>query len=138
MPSLKSFYIEWKFKGKTNRFFMALGGLFLAAALIGVAIPIIPQVPFAIIAAYFFSKGSFRIHTWMRYNKYFGKPVRDWEDFRIIRPKMKVISIISLIVGAIFSHMKLDPAWAYLIDVVFALSIAFILTRRSRILSFLS
>jgi uncharacterized membrane protein YbaN (DUF454 family) len=103
-----------------------------------VVIPVIPQVPFAIVSAYFFSKGSIRIHTWMRYNKYFGKPVREWENHRIIRPKMKIISVVSLVVGAVFAHMKLDPAWAYSIDVAFGLSVIFILTRRTRILTFLS
>lgn len=115
---------------------MVLGGFFLLAALVGVFIPIIPQVPFAIISAYFFSIGSPRIHLWMRHNKYFGTPVREWEDFRIIRPKMKIIATISMVVGAVLGHYKLDQNWAYALDVVFAVAIAFVLTRRSNMKSF--
>ncbi len=135
MISAKSFYLEWKLKGSKSRVFMALGGLFLLFALVGVLIPIIPQVPFAIISAYFFSKGSLRIHLWMRQNRFFGKPVREWEDFKIIRPKMKIIATTSMVVGAVLAHMKIGLPWAYAIDLVFALSIGFVLTRRSKIFS---
>ncbi|MFL5784708.1 MAG: YbaN family protein [Bacteriovoracaceae bacterium] len=96
-----------------------------------------PQVPFAIVSAYFFSKGSPLIHQWMRHNKYFGRSVKDWEDHRVIRPKMKVIGSLSLIVGAVLSHLKFDLKWALMLDVVFLAAIAFILTRKSRRFSFL-
>lgn len=134
---LKSFLVEWKLKGAKSRAFMGLGALFLLLALIGVFLPIVPQVPFAIIAAFFFSKGSPRIHLWMRHNKYFGKPIRDWEDFRVIRPKMKIIATLSLIAGAIIGHSKLPPEAAFTLDVVFAASIGFVLTRKSKRLSFI-
>lgn len=138
MISARNFYIEWKLKGTKARFFMFLGALFLIFALIGVAIPIIPQVPFAIISAFFFSKGSPRIHLWMRMNKYFGKPVRDWEDHRVIRPKMKIIATLSMVMGAVIAHWKLDAPYPLILDVVFAASIIFVLTRKSRVLPFLN
>ena len=137
MISARNFYIEWKFKGPKARFFMFLGALFLLFALIGVALPIIPQVPFAIISAYFFSKGSVRIHMWMRTNKYFGKPVSDWEDFKVVRPKMKIIATVSMIIGAIIGHMKLNSPYPYVLDVLFIASIIFVLTRKSRVLPIL-
>ncbi len=138
MISLKTFCSEWKIKGNKGRFFMFFGGLFLLFALIGTLLPIIPQVPFAIISAYFFSKGSTRIHFWMRYNKFFGRPVREWEDFKVVRPKMKVIASLFMLMGAIIGHSKLGLPVAYSLDAIFAASIAYVLTRRSSIFSFLS
>lgn len=82
MSALKYFWLEWKMKGPKSRMFMALGLMFLLATIVGVFLPIIPQVPFAIISVYFFSRGSTAIHYWIRYNKYFGRPVRNWEDCR--------------------------------------------------------
>jgi uncharacterized membrane protein YbaN (DUF454 family) len=136
MWQLKTFMVEWKIKRTKGHSYMALGGFFLLIALIGVFLPIIPQVPFAIISAYFFSKGSTTIHLWMRHNKFFGTPVREWEDFRVIRPKMKVIAVLSLIAGAFIGHMKMDLEYAWVLDAIFAVAIMFILTRKSRILSF--
>src|SRR5262249_13908107 len=97
-----------------------------------VAIPIVPQVPFAIVSAYFFSKGSRVIHLWMRTNRYFGKPVRDWEDHQIIRPKMKIIGSVSMVVGSVLSYYKLSEPWNLLIVGFFAASILFVLTRKSK------
>lgn len=131
--SFALFKAEWKHKNSEHRFFMGLGVLFLILAVVGVFIPIIPQVPFAIISAYFFSKGSFLIHQAMRYNRFFGKPVRDWEDFRIIRPKLKVIAILSMIVGAVLSHLKFPLNVALPLDVAFVLAIGFVATRRSKL-----
>lgn len=136
MWSWKSFMVEWKIKGTKKRTAMFLGALFLLLAFIGVFIPIVPQVPFAIISAYFFSIGSPRIHLWMRHNKYFGKPVREWEDYRIIRPKIKIIATVSMAVAAYLGHLKLEESWAITLDVIFAVSIAFVLTRRSGMKSF--
>jgi uncharacterized membrane protein YbaN (DUF454 family) len=137
MWSWRSFVIEWKIKGTKKRSAMLLGALFLLFAFVGVFIPIVPQVPFAIISAYFFSIGSPRIHLWMRHNRYFGKPIRDWEDFRIIRPKIKIIATISMTVAAYLGHLKLDQNWAYALDVIFIAAIAFVLTRKSSLKSFI-
>ncbi len=134
MISAKTFYTEWKFKGNKARFFMALGALFLVFAIIGVFIPIVPQVPFAIISAYFFSKGSARIHLWMRHNKFFGKSVRDWEDFKVIRPKMKIIATLSLLAGCLFAQWKLTSPNSLILQGIFMLSIVFVLTRKSQII----
>ncbi len=132
MSAIKNFIREWKVKKPKDRAFMALGALFLAAAIVGVFIPIIPQVPFAVIAAFFFSKGSMRIHQWIRHNRFFGKPVRDWEDHRVIRPKLKVFSTLAMAGGAAIAFWKLEQNWAIGISIVFGLSILFVLTRKSK------
>jgi uncharacterized protein len=136
MWQIKSFIMEWKIKGAKKRFWMFLGAIFLILAVIGVFIPILPQVPFAIASAYFFAMGSTTIHLWIRHNKFFGKPVREWEDFKVVRPKMKIIATVSMIVGAVLVHYKLDFEWAIALDILFFIAIIFILSRKSKILSF--
>ena len=116
---------------------MAAGALFLAAAIIGVFIPVVPQVPFAIVAALLFSKGSMRIHLWIRHNRFFGKPVRDWEDHHVVRPKLKMLSTLAMTGGAIFVFLKFDFQWALGIDIIFLISIIFVLTRKSKPYPFL-
>ncbi len=111
---------------------MLLGGIFLIAAIVGVFIPIVPQIPFAIISAFFFSKGSPKFHAWIRKNKHLGPPVKDWEDHRVLRPKLKIISTIAMIGGAAIGHWKLNTPWPWILDAIFALSIVFVLTRKSK------
>jgi uncharacterized protein len=132
MDGLKKFIDEWKTKPFKEKLYMTAGAFALALAIIGVVLPIVPQVPFAILAAFFFSKGSPRIHQWIRKNKYMGRSVRDWEDHRVIRPNLKILSSLMLAGGAAFGHWKLSLTWAILLDVVFLASIVFVLTRKSK------
>lgn len=58
-----------------SKFFWMIGAVFfLILGVIGILFPIIPQVPFLIIALFCLSKGAPRIHRWIRkqplYQKY--------------------------------------------------------------------
>lgn len=111
---------------------MAAGALALVLAAIGLALPIVPQVPFAVLAAWLFSKGNPRLHRWIRSHKHLGPPVKDWEDHRIVRAKLKAFSTVAMLSGAALGHWRLPLSWAIALDVAFALSIGFLLTRKSR------
>jgi uncharacterized membrane protein YbaN (DUF454 family) len=114
--------------------YVILGSVFLAAAVVGVFLPIVPQVPFAVIAAFFFSKGSPRLHHWMLNNKHFGAPIRDWENGQVVRPRLKAFSVCAMIVGAGLAYYRYHadtPSVAYGIAGAFALASIFVLTRPS-------
>ncbi len=128
----KAFAAEWNTNEPRDKAFMVAGGLFFLAAIIGLFVPIVPQVPFAVIAAYFFSKGSPRLHRWIRNNKHLGPPVKDWEEHRVVRPKLKLVSTLAMLGGAAIGHWQLEAPWYWIIDGVFALSIVFMLTRKSK------
>lgn len=123
--------LEWKDKKPKEKGFMFAGLAFLVLALIGVALPIVPQIPFAIISAMLFSKGSPKLHQWVRENKYFGEPVRDWEDKRAVKMKVKLVSTFMMMAGAGIGHWKFGMPWALALDGIFLLCILFVLTRRT-------
>ncbi len=129
----KKFADEWQSAKGTERLFMVGGALMLALAIVGLFLPIVPQIPFAILAAALFSKGSPRIHNWIRKNKYFGKPVKDWEDHGIVRPKLKIFSTVAMVAGAGMGHWQLEQPWPWVLDAIFFVSIVFVLTRKSRV-----
>lgn len=132
MNVIKHLASDWKKKDGKERTFMALGAIFLLAAVTGVFIPVLPQVPFAVIAAYLFSKGSPRIHKWIRDNRYFGKPVRDWEDHRVIRTRTKIFSTAAMTVGGAIAFFKFESPWTYIVPSLFVAAIVFVLTRKSK------
>ncbi len=111
---------------------MAAGALSLILALVGIVLPVVPQVPFAILAAFLFSKSSPRFHKWIKKNKYFGQPVKDWEEDRVIRPKLKSVSTVMMLAAAGFAHWKLDLTKALILDGIFLIAIIFVLTRKSK------
>lgn len=113
----------------------ALGWIAAVLAIVGIFLPIVPQIPFAVLAAYCFSKGSPRLHHWILNNRHFGAAVRDWELDQVIRVRTKVASIAMMIFGAGFAYWKYAEEKPYLgfgIPVLFALAVIFVATRRSR------
>lgn len=66
-------------KSDLLRFFLiGIGWLSIAAGIIGIFLPIMPTVPFLLLAAVCFSKSSVRFHTWLVEHKHFGPLVRDF------------------------------------------------------------
>lgn len=131
MISLKGFYHEWKISRHNQRFFMACGVIFLFLTLAGIALPVVPQIPFAIASAFFFSKGSKKIHLAIRHNKIVGKAVCDWEDHKVIRLQTKFFSVLAMVGGMVMGHLSLPGNWVYLPDLIFLFCIVFVLTRKS-------
>lgn len=131
MFSFSEWKREWKHKDRRARALMIAGAFFLLLAVIGVFLPIVPQVPFAVIGAVLFSRSSKRFHHKIRDNRYFGKSVCDWEDHKVIRPKMKIASTVFMLGASVIGHMKFAMGWAISLDLIFLTSIIFVLTRSS-------
>ena len=70
--------------------FILLGWLSLSVGIIGIFLPILPTTPLVILAAYFFSKGSKKIHRWLTENPYFGKMIQNWEEYHVIPLRAKI------------------------------------------------
>lgn len=114
---------------------MAAGLFFLLLAAVGLAIPIVPQIPFAIVSAFCFSKGSARIHKRIRTHKTLGPPIRDWEDDRVVRPKVKAFSGVAMLIGGGLAWYKFHEehqAIAIGMAAIFLGCLAFVLTRKSQ------
>lgn len=119
---------------KRKPVWVVLGWAALALAVVGIFLPVVPQVPFAILAAFFFSKGSPRLHRWVLNNKHFGPAVRDWEIDQVIRPRLKRASIAMMIGGAGLAFWKYgesNPVIGYGMPVLFLIACFYVATRRS-------
>ena len=124
---------EWPHKSRKQKVYLICGVLLLILTAIGLMLPLVPQIPFAIMAAVCFSKGSPRIHKAIRNHPQLGPPVREWEDERSVQLSLKVSSSIMMSVGMAVAHWKLPLPWALFVDTCFAPSILFILTRRTAV-----
>lgn len=71
-------------------------------AIVAIIVPLVPTTPFLILAAACFSRSSERFHSWLLNHKYFGPPIRDWENNKVIRTKFKVIATLMVASSAIF------------------------------------
>jgi len=77
--------------------FIVLGLISLALGIIGAILPIMPTVPFLILAAFFFSKGSEKLHRWLLSNQHFGHHIKNWEQNGSISKCTKIYSVAMII-----------------------------------------
>lgn len=63
------------------RFFWLLGGgTALGLGVVGIVLPLLPTVPFLLLAAFCFARSSERLHDWLVSHPRFGPPIADWRD----------------------------------------------------------
>ncbi len=78
-----------------------LGLVCVALAMVGVVLPLLPTVPFLLLAAFFFARSSSRLHNWLITHRLFGPMILDWQRSGAIRPAAKKAATLS--VAAVFS-----------------------------------
>ena len=79
------------------------GFLFLALAVIGIFLPLLPTTPFLLVAAACFARSSEKWHAWLLRNATFGPLIRNWEINRCITRRVKAIAILSMLAVGGFS-----------------------------------
>lgn len=112
---------------------MTVGYIFLGLAIAGAFLPVIPTVPFALVAAYCFKEGSPRVYNWIISFPKFGPAVQEWEEHKVIRTKYKIlaISLMSLGIGmAVYKSAASIELKAIMIFTGLCVAI-FIITRKS-------
>ena len=111
--------------------YLILGIFFTSLGLVGVFIPLLPTTPFVILAAFFFERGSPKFHNWLLQHKYLGPPLKDWQKYRRIRRKFKVLAVAMILISVSFPLSKPEMALHLKGIIVFVVTgvIAFIVTR---------
>ncbi|MEM1003963.1 MAG: YbaN family protein [Pseudomonadota bacterium] len=108
----------------------ALGLLSVGFAMLGVALPLLPTVPFLLLAAFCFARSSDRLHTWLLSHKLFGPMIVDWQRSGAIRPAAKKAATISIILVFAISLLVSVPTHILLVQAVVLSAVAiFIWTR---------
>lgn len=113
--------------------YIALGWASLGLGFLGVFLPILPTTPFVLLAAFFFSRGSKRLHTWLLESRTFGPIIRDWERHGVIRPRAKALSLTMMALLFGYTLIFVDVSvWVKAVVSAIGLSTAgFILSRPS-------
>ena len=108
-----------------KKFYISLGILSTLVGLIGIFLPLLPTTPFLILSAYFFSKGSPRLHRWLREHPFLGPSLRNWEDHRSISLNAKISASFLILVSISYPVLLLKFKMALKITAI--ISAGFIL-----------
>lgn len=78
---------------------LGAGFLALGLGLVGLFLPIVPSVPFLVVAGFCFARSSKRLHERLLDNKYFGPTLKAWEERGELPARTKYFGIAFLILG---------------------------------------
>jgi uncharacterized membrane protein YbaN (DUF454 family) len=71
----------------------AVGWIAVALGALGVVLPVMPTVPFLLVAVWAFARSSQRWHDWLYTRPYFGRLLREWDRHRSIPPWAKALAV---------------------------------------------
>jgi uncharacterized membrane protein YbaN (DUF454 family) len=73
------------------------GLICVALAMTGVILPLLPTVPFLLLATFCFARSSERLHHWLLSHKVFGPMIEDWQRSGAISPSAKRAATLSIL-----------------------------------------
>lgn len=114
----------------TRGLWLVGGYLALALGAVGAVLPLLPTVPFLLLAAFCFARSSDRLHRWMLDHPTFGPPIRHWEERGAIGRRAKWVASLSMM-GSVGVGLWLGlPLWVVAVQAAVLAAVAiFIWTR---------
>jgi len=76
----------------------AAGYIALGLGIVGLALPVMPTMPFLVVAAACLARTDPRLYAWLLNHRLFGPPLRDWLAHRSLplRAKALAVGVIAL------------------------------------------
>lgn len=114
--------------------YLSFGIAFVALAVIGIFLPLVPTTPFLLLSAYCFSRSSEKYYNWLLEHRIFGEIITDWNKHGVVSVKSKVLAITMIV--ALFSYsliyVDVSPTIKVIISFIGLSIITFLVTRPSR------
>ena len=109
--------------------YIILGCLALSLGAVGAVLPILPTVPFLMIAAFCFAKSSSSLHDWFVNTKLYKNNLESLAKGRgmTARVKLRIIIAATLTMGVGFFLMRNAPVGRIIISVVWVLHLLYFL-----------
>lgn len=112
-------------------FFLLLGIVSLALGTIGAFLPLLPTVPFVILATFCFARSSPRLEQWLVGHARFGPHIIAWRSRGAISPKGKSAALLAFMLSAAVGFMLLSMPWSLVPAAAAAIGGSWIMTRPS-------
>lgn len=107
-----------------------LGVSALILGTVGAFVPLLPTVPFLLLAAFGFARSSERLHHWLLSHPRFGPPISDWRERGAIGRGAKRLGAVSILATFALSVLLGVGPWLLALQVATLGAVsAFIWTR---------
>ncbi len=109
--------------------YLAAGITSVALGAIGAVLPIMPTVPFLLLAAFCFARSNPVWEQKLLDHPSYGPPLRQWRERSAISRQAKVAAIGAMCIGAVVTWFTLGMPWVLVSLTILTLSGAWIWTR---------
>ena len=87
-------------QGPLRYVLLVVAWMSLVLGLIGLVTPVLPTVPFIILASWAGMRSSRRVHDYLESHRVFGPILRDWREHGAVRRRTKAVATLSMAIGA--------------------------------------
>ncbi|UIP06203.1 YbaN family protein [Erythrobacter sp. SDW2] len=109
--------------------YLAGGILSVGLGAVGAVLPIMPTVPFLLLAVFCFARSNPEWEQKILAHPQWGPQIRDWLERRVIRRPAKIAAVTAMSAGVIFTGLTLGVPWVYLSLAILILVGGWIITR---------
>lgn len=113
-----------------RRVWYALGLLAAGLGIVGIALPVMPTVPFLLLAAAAFARSSPALERRILDHPTYGPSVRAWRETGAISRAAKIWAVLAMATGVGFSAFAGMPSWVLAAQATVCIAIAaYVVTR---------
>lgn len=98
--------------------YFSLGLLAVALGTVGIFVPLLPTVPFYILAAFCFGRSHPALERWLLDHPKFGESIRMWRAKGAISPRGKKAAIAAFVISAVSGYALTPWPWALIPPVI--------------------
>lgn len=102
--------------GILRYFWLALGGISFLLGTAGIVLPLVPTVPFYLLTAFSFAKGSEKFYRWFLDSSFYKNHLADYKRDRSMtwKAKLRILVMVTLVMAAGVYAMQHMPIvkWA--------------------------
>lgn len=114
----------------TRWIYIATACICIGLGTLGVIVPGLPTTPFLLVAAWAAARSSPRLHAWLFNHRWFGPPLRNWENERAVSVRAKVSAVVLLAASwVILNWQTQGPLVPVVTGILFTAVTAFLVTR---------
>ncbi len=108
---------------------MAAGLLFVSLGAVGAFLPILPTVPFLLVATFCFARSNPAWEQRLLEHPRWGPPLREWRQRRAISRRAKVSALAAMGMGVLVTSLTLGFPWWLLVLAIVSVTGGWIWTR---------